>query len=217
MSFRAVIFDMDGVLIDSELHWDTVSRDFFEARGVAYHPGVKKPFQGQSLEGAMTLAKKLYGFKDTVEALVADRMAATDHIYEHASLALPGAGELLQQVKTWGYKQAIASGSFLYRIEKIVRRFGWKNYLDALISADHVGNIGKPAPDIYLHTAYVLGVPAKECIVFEDSENGVVAAKAAGMTCVAVTDPRWSHGDFSRADYQVHSLADKQIHSFIGR
>ena len=97
----------------------------------------------------------------------------------------------------------------------MVERFGWQDHFDELVSPDHVGGVGKPDPRIYLHTADLLKVNPADCVVLEDAENGVVAAKKAGMKCIAVLDKRWSFGNFDMADLTVESLEDGRVYKFL--
>ncbi len=214
MDIKAVIFDMDGLLIDSEDHWDDCSIKLLAARGVALTPELKSYVSGRSLRENMTWFKEQYGWEETVEALMREFRLATDHIYYELAKPLPGAESLIKDSRAMFPKQAIASGSFLYRIEKITERLAWKSYFDELVSSDHVNFVGKPDPIIYHFTADALRVLPEHCVVFEDSINGVQAAKAAGMQCVAVPNPR-SHGDFSIADLIVGSLEDERIKGFL--
>lgn len=113
-------------------------------------------------------------------------------------------------------KTAIASGASLDRINIVLERFGWQNYFDTVVSTDHVAYKGKPDPAVFLYAARQLGVAPEECVVVEDSENGLEAAKNAGMRCVIRFDERWCHGDFSKADLMVQCLTDSKLHEFLG-
>lgn len=216
MNYQAVIFDMDGVLIDSELYWNEEGKNFFEKRGILFTPDLKSRLVGHSMRENMEWVKQKFGFSESVEELCEERVRSTDHIYVQAAGIMPGAEELIRALRATGIKTAIASGSFSYRIGKIVERFGWQNYFDALVSTDDVEAVGKPNPRIYLHTAKELGVTPAECVVLEDSVNGVRAAKAAGMVCAGVLDERWSHGDYSEADILVPSLRSPELYRFLG-
>jgi HAD superfamily hydrolase (TIGR01509 family) len=214
-SFAAVFYDMDGVLVDSEIHWDTAIAMFFESRGVPYSKELKRNLSGKGFKQNMEWAKLVYGWNESVEVLVEEYAKQSEVVYETHATPLPGVVEVLRLAKGHHYKTAIASAATLPRIEKIVERFSWQPYFDALISVDHVGGVGKPAPDVYLHAAKVLGVEPEECVVIEDSENGVRAAKAAGMTCIAVPDPRWSHGAFDIADIICTGFNDPEFRATL--
>ena len=129
---------------------------------------------------------------------------------------MPGAEAVLKKIKEKQLKLAIASGSPLYRIEKILDRFSWREYFQQLVSVEHVDDRGKPDPAVYSHTASLLQVSPSECVVIEDAQNGVEAALLAGMSCVAIPDARWSHGNLSAADVIVKSLEDEKLFKFLG-
>lgn len=216
MKFKAIIFDMDGVLIDSQSYWDTMDRNFFQSRGLAYTDEVRNLLMGKSMKENVSWIKETYARPETEAELTDERTTMTDKIYtDHASI-LPGVQEIIQMGKASGHKQAIASGSALYRIEHVVNRFGWQSYFDALVSTDHVGGVGKPAPDIYLKAVEMLGLEPADCVAIEDAENGVRAAKAAGLACIAVPNRAWGVADFSMADIEAESLMDTQVFDFIG-
>ncbi len=216
MKFKAVIFDMDGLLIDNEYHWDQTSVGLLGRRGITLTPELKKQLSGQSLRRNMEWFKSVYEWPESVEILMDEFRSATDHIYRYTTQPMPGARELLKTIGGGAYKQAVASGSSLDRIECIVDRFDWRQFFQALISTDHVDFAGKPDPAIYLHTARVLAAEPQDCVVVEDSHNGLRSAKAAGMSCIMVPDRRWSYGDFAEADLIAESLSDAKLLKFLG-
>ena len=213
--FEAVIFDMDGLLIDSMWHWIVSDTQFFGGFGIKLTDEMIKYFSGRSETESMSWAKEKFGLKETVKELLEKRKEQVDKIYTHHTALMPGVEELLKKIKAAGVKRAIASGAPIYQIKIVADRFNWHDYFSHYISPEHVGNVGKPNPAVYLHAAKVLEVDPKRCVVFEDAENGVIAAKEAGMCCVAVPDARWSPGDFSRADLVVNSLEDEKIFKFL--
>lgn len=215
MRFKAILFDMDGLLIDSMIHWVEDDKDFFGSRGIELTPDLIKFFTGKSTKEILVWLKKEYGLLESLEDLTEERIKKTDKIYTHLSDKMPGTDLLIKTIKNSEAKQAIASGSPLNRIEVIVDRFGWRDSFDKLISVEDVAHRGKPEPDVYLHATKVLEVKPEDCVVFEDAENGVLSAKAAGMKCVAVLDERWSFGDFSQADLIVDSLENEKVFNYI--
>ncbi|MFA6486691.1 MAG: HAD family phosphatase [Candidatus Magasanikbacteria bacterium] len=213
--FEAVIFDMDGILIDSMIHWINADLDFLKIHGIELTDEMIKYFSGRSETENMRWLKETFSLPHEIEHLLETRARTTDKIYSHHTNLMPGADALVKKIKTAGYKMAIASGAPLRQIQMAADRFGWNEYFDKIVSPDHIGHIGKPNPKIYSHTAELLGVKPENCVVFEDAENGVVAAKGAGMYCVAVPDERWSPGDFSGADMIVSSLGDQSIFDLL--
>jgi len=215
MNFKAAIFDMDGLMIDSMIHWKDCDDGFYSPRGIVVDEKLINRLTGRSMRENLEWMKEVYNLKEDVEDLIQERIQQTDQIYTKLCSKMPGTDELIKILKENSFKQAVASGSSFSRIEIIIDRFGWRDYFEHLISADHVNDKSKPDPGIYLLTAEKLECKPEECVVFEDAENGVIAAKRAGMACIAVLDKRWSFGDFSEADLIVDSLEDKKVFEYL--
>jgi HAD superfamily hydrolase (TIGR01509 family) len=215
--FKAILFDMDGTLIDSSLHWVDANKKFIEIFNVPYVRELDKIVDGRSLKEGSQIFKDFHKLPHLVEEIMAHKLSTSEAVYTDHALPLVGADDLLRRIKKQNDKKtAVASGASLARIKQIVDRFSWHDYFDTLVSTDHVDYVGKPDPAIFLYTAKELGVLPSECVVIEDSENGLNAAKRAGMKCVVRFDDRWSHGDYSGADLIVNSLDDKNIYDFLG-
>ena len=213
--FKAIIFDLDGTLIDSELHWVDAEKKFLSTYGLDYTQEWVSRVMGKSLTESSKLLKEIHNLPHSHEEILAEKIKHSDPIYTHHAQPMPGAEKLLSILKDAGFQLAIASGSSLSRIQTIVSRFGWEKYFDQLCSTDHVGYIGKPDPAIFNYTAQSLEMAPSDCLVFEDSVNGLRAAKGAAMSCVAVINPDWSFGDFSQAELSVQTLEDKAIYNFL--
>lgn len=219
MNYKAVIFDMDGVLVDSMLHWLETDRRFLVSKGRFDEDLFKESIiygSGRHENEIMIWWKEKFDLLGTVGELMKERKVGMDDVYTNRSKVMPGVVALLCSLKKSAIKVAVATGAPYYCVSQITKRFGWEDNFCVTVSADHVGRVGKPDPKIYLHTAEKLGVEPKDCVVIEDAENGVTAAKRAGMKCIAVPDPRWSFGDFSKADLIVKSLEDKKVYDFLG-
>ena len=216
MKFKAIIFDMDGVLIDSMLYWVRNDTDFLKKYNLELTKELVTEFSGKGLGEVAKLVKDRFNLPQSVEQIMADNRGHSEDIYDTKTLPMPGADMLLEKIKQSNLKSAIASGSPLYRIEKITDRFNWKDYFHHLVSVDHVDDRGKPDPSVYRHTAKLLKIHPSECVVVEDAQNGVEAALSAGMKCVAIPDARWSYGDFSKADLIADSLVDPKLLTFLG-
>lgn len=213
MPFKAIIFDMDGTLVDNLSHWAEADEKFLRTYAIERTPEYVTLINGSSLLESVRHIKERYQLAPSVEELLAEKIATTNYIYEVAGPTV-GAESLLERVRAEQHKVAIASGSPTSRVQQIVDRFGWHQYFDALVSADHVGSVGKPDPAIFLYAAKRLGVDPAECLVIEDARNGLLAAKAAGMSCAVVhSDPQ---EDFSRADLVINTLEHRDLYSLIG-
>lgn len=215
MKFDAVIFDMDGVLIDSELYWKDVDKIFFTSKGINLTEEIINFLIGRSEEEVARWLIKNFNLLQTVDGIIEERKKLSDLIYTRNSQPVKGVEELISLIKQSDKKLAVASSSALDRIRLIVDRFSWQKHFEKLVSADSVNSESKPDPGIYIHTAKQLGVEPSLCCVFEDSENGIKAAKGAGMSCVAYHDPRWCVGDNSLADLVIGSYGDNKLFDFL--
>lgn len=181
----ALILDLDGTLVDSQRHWRAVEARLFERLGGAYDPAVAQTYQGMT---ASDVGRTIHAHlrPDGISAEEAGTWLATQ--VAEASLAdiapMPAADAFLAQASAL-FPLAIASSSPASLIRRIVAHFGWAPYLGCVVSSEEVAN-GKPAPDVFREAARRLGYAPEECLVVEDSLNGVLAAKRAGMPCCAV-------------------------------
>jgi HAD superfamily hydrolase (TIGR01509 family) len=183
---EAVIFDMDGVLTDSEPLINEAAVAMFRERGVPARPEDFRPFVGTGEDRYLGGVAELHG----VALDLAEAKRRTYEIYlalvPTRLRAFPGAVELVRACRASGLKVAVASSADRIKIDANLARIGlppaeW----DALVSAEAVTH-KKPAPDIFLAAARLLAVSPSACVVVEDAVNGVQAARAAGMRCVAV-------------------------------
>ena len=205
---------MDGLMIDSMMHWLDLDEHIFEECGVKLTEDMVRHMTGKSEKENIFWLKTEHGINLSGEHLDKRRMMV-DEIYNKKTQLMPGILDLINKINKSDCKQAIASGAPLRSVQKVVERFGWQDHFTVLVSADDVDHTGKPDPRIFLHTAEKLGIDPKDCVVFEDAENGVVAAKRAGMMCVAVPDERWSYGVFDKADLIVDSLENNEVYKFL--
>jgi HAD superfamily hydrolase (TIGR01509 family) len=185
----AVVFDLDGVLVDSERVWDEVRRQVVADLGGRWTAEATGAMQGMSTaEWARYLVGELgaAGAPDAVAGQVVERMVDW---YRRELPLLPGAVEAVRAVsERWPI--GVASSSPPDLIRTVLDTAGIAGRFSAVVSSEQVGR-GKPAPDVYLAAAAELGVPPGRCVAVEDSANGLRAASAAGMTVVAVPNPHY--------------------------
>jgi len=194
MTFKAIIFDMDGLLVDSEPVWEEAENGVLASYGRQHTPEGRQQLIGLRMDEFLDKMRAIYEIQASAEALyddVLERMLALIPIRVKPQ---PGAVEIVEYVANGGYPSAIASSSPSLIIEAVVKSQGWADLLPVRCSAQTVAR-GKPAPDIYLKAANVLGIAPEDCLALEDSPNGARAAVAAGMTCYAVPDPSHSGSD----------------------
>jgi len=213
---RACIFDMDGLLVDSQPVWFRAISAFLARRGCEYTPELRRQVMGMREEEATVLLKRLCNLEEPIEVLQEDRRDEVRRAFEAASdLGLmPGARDLLDALRG-KLPLALASSSRRELVEIALRRTAVDSYFSVVIAAEDVQN-GKPAPDPFLLAARRLNVPPTDCLVFEDAPNGVAAAKAAGMRCVAVCHAHSLREHLRDADLVLDSLAEFSLARFEG-
>ncbi len=209
---KAVIFDMDGLLIDSEPYWKLAEKKIFGVLGLNLTDELLKQVMGFRLSEVVTHWYEYQPWSNPnftqTEKDILD--CVKEMIVENAQ-ALAGVYSLLDELKQQNIPMALASSSAMSLIEAVVDKLNIRNYFQLLWSAEYEP-FGKPHPAIFITTAQKLGVLPSQCLVFEDSVNGVIAAKAARMKCIAVpditslNDPR-----FAIADITVNSLLEVKV------
>lgn len=204
---RAFIFDMDGVIVDSEpLHTATKMETFhhfgipFEERRLEQYAGrTSKELFSDALADCPTALtwKELADYK---HRLYIDRLTHADDI-----VPIPGVVQLIARLHAKGNLLAVASSTGRNIIEMVLRRFGVRPYFTAVISGAELPR-SKPDPAIYRKAADSLGIVPVHCTVIEDAAAGIAAAKAAGMICIAYHNPNSGNQDLSRADWIAESF-----------
>jgi HAD superfamily hydrolase (TIGR01509 family) len=195
-----IIFDMDGVLVDSEKHWAIEETKYLATWISAPHDEYHKDIVGMSISEIYDHFKSRYDIKmDMKEFLDAYDEMAVD-IYENLSNLIPNVMDFLALLRNEGYTLALASSSPRYWVSMAVKRFELEPFFKVTVSASEIGCKGKPAPDIYLFTAEQLRKDPADCLAIEDSRNGVISAKEAGMKCIGLRNGFNEEQDLSRAD-----------------
>lgn len=204
---KAVIFDMDGLLIDSEPYWKQAEKLVFGKLGLNLTDSMLQQVMGFRLN---EVVKYWYDYQSWPNPDLAQTERDVLHtvkqlILDHAD-AMPGVQSVLKELSQTDLKLAIASSSSMSLIQAVVQKLEIEPYFDVLWSAEYE-SFGKPHPGIFLSTANKLGVAPSDCWVIEDSINGVIAAKAARMKCLAVPDAtQLNDPRFAIADKVIPSL-----------
>lgn len=184
---KAVIFDMDGTLIDSSWVWKTVDDIYIEK----YH--IEKPDDFHSIMEGMSYTEVATYFRDafhlplTVEEIKAEWLEMTMDLYRDKVKLKEGVVEILQHLEQQGIKMGVATSSARELVEAVLKNRGIYHYFQSICTSCEV-NAGKPAPDVYLKVAQELEIEPQFCLVFEDVPKGVQAGKNAGMTVSAIED-----------------------------
>jgi sugar-phosphatase len=206
---KAVIFDMDGVLIDSEPFWQDAEIEVFETLGLHLTHEMCRETTGLRIDHAVEYWIKLHGLPHTNVREIEDR------IIEGVISRIKTRGEPMEGVdhaiaffKAKGLKIALASSSSYRIISAVLERLKLRDHFAEIYSAEEE-KLGKPHPGVYLSTASKLAVNATDCLAIEDSLMGVLAAKSARMKCVVVPEPTIrSNPRFAIADCMLNSLSD---------
>jgi HAD superfamily hydrolase (TIGR01509 family) len=211
MAPAAVVFDLDGVLIESERVWDTARRELVSDRGGTWHDHATTDMMGMSSkEWSQYLHDRLGVPMEPAEIndAVVQRVAAA--FKEHLPL-LPHAVETVRELAA-RWPLGVASSSNRPIIELVLERSGLRACFDAIVSSEEVER-GKPAPDVYIAAARQLGVGPDDCVAVEDSTNGIKAAVAAGMRTIAVPNRELPPADdaLKMAAVVVSSLAEVTV------
>jgi HAD superfamily hydrolase (TIGR01509 family) len=205
---EAVVFDLDGVIVDSEQVWEEVRADYVRSAGLEYPERATRDMMGMSSpEWSRYLAEELGvpGTPAQINADVVERMLAR---YGEAPPLIPGAVEAVRAIaRRWPV--AIASSSNRELIEVVLRAARLADEVREVVSSEEVPR-GKPAPDVYLEAARRLAAEPSRCVAVEDSHNGIRSARAAGMVVFAVPNPHFPPDEeaMAQADVVLRSIAE---------
>jgi beta-phosphoglucomutase family hydrolase len=208
---KAVIFDMDGVIVDSEPLHKAVERQMFVELGMDVTPARQHAFTGTSNAIMWTQLKAEYHLPESVETYVTmkeERFLRLLRIDTTITL-IPGVEAVLHSLFERAIPVGLASSSSVENIKIVLERFNLNRYFRAVASGEEVP-LSKPNPDVFLLAAKRIGVKATDCLVIEDSANGAKAAKAAGMFCVGLKVDEQNHQDLALADRVITSFSEFQ-------
>lgn len=208
MGIKAVIYDMDGVLVDSEVYWDQARVDFAAERGLRWTDAMQRQAMGRSTVGWAGVMRDRLALDMSLAAIIAEMKARVIAQYERRMPTRPGALESVAAMQAH-YRIGLASGSPTEIIKAVLRITGLDQIFEVMVYGDAVGK-GKPAPDIYLEALKQLGISPEQSLGIEDSANGLRALKAAGMYAVAAPSPAYPLPDdaLALADAHITTLED---------
>jgi HAD superfamily hydrolase (TIGR01509 family) len=203
---KAVIFDMDGVLVDSEpLHYES-DITLLERLGISAPEGCLDRFVGMTNPVMWAEIAREFAIEQDVDEILNAQLSLKLKLLKKADLKpIDGIPELLAEIRKARLPVAVASSSSAIFIKEVLSRIGVSRYIDAYVSGENVKR-SKPEPDVFLKAAETIGVDPALCVAIEDSKNGAIAAKRAGMKCVGYRNPHPGNQDLSVCDLVVDDL-----------
>jgi HAD superfamily hydrolase (TIGR01509 family) len=205
----AVVFDNDGLLLDTESVWTRAEQDLFELRGTEFTPADKLELVGTSAEIAGGILERRLGAPGRAAELIEELNELVVAELEHGVEAMLGARELLERLREQEVPLGLVSNSPLRFVRRSIELAGFEGFFDVVLSAHEVA-APKPAPDPYLEACRRLGVePGPEVVALEDSPTGVAAARAAGLTVIGI--PSVEGVLLEEAHHLAESLRDEVV------
>ncbi len=206
---KAVIFDMDGVLVDSEPIHCEIERRLFAGLKIVVPKDVHHTYMGTSGDFMYADLKSRFNLAaSVVDLMEMDELFRYDYFKNLEVIHLnEGILSLLTGLKAAGIKLAVATSSSPEIAKLILERCGITSFFDAVVTASEAGK-SKPEPDVYFLAAHKIGVAPADCVVFEDSPNGLLSAKNAGMYCVVLQPNNAMMNQLSMADYKIMSFTE---------
>ncbi|QXM05453.1 HAD family hydrolase [Crassaminicella indica] len=207
-NIKAVIFDLDGTLVDSMWVWRQIDIDYLGKRGIALPDDLQKKIEGMSFTETAHYFKKRFKLEDSIDEIKDEWMKMTKSYYENNIELKTGVYALLMKLKNKGIKMGIGTSNAKELAEAVLRKNNIIDFFDTIRTSCEVEK-GKPHPHIFLKVAEDLGVMPDQCLVFEDTYAGVLAGKRAGMKVFAVADE-----SSSLYKDDISSLADQYLEGF---
>ncbi len=203
-----IIFDAEGIVIDTETIWDKGQAIFLQRRGFVYDRERIKPLlTGRTLAEGVEVMRQAYRFDGDTEALARERADIVRELFIHETAFIEGFLPFYESVRS-RYKTCVATAMDQDLLKLVDQHLNLSALFENRIyTLDKVGYRSKPNPDIFLYAAQQLGSAPEHCVVIEDAPHGIDAAKSAGMCCIAISTT-YDPGKLQKADFVVHAYAE---------
>lgn len=212
MKFKAIIFDMDGTIVNTENAWRKATHDLIEARGRVLSEAEKtelhRLFNGLALYKCCDIIKERFKLDDHIDDIAQEKLQRAHDLMQTEMEFIKGFQEFHNSIEHAKIPHAIATNADDHTINLINKSVELHRYFsERIYGISRVNNVYKPRPDIYLYAANQLGINPKECLAIEDSFHGVQAAKNAGMTCIGINSSNKPEY-IKYSDYKVNTYHD---------
>lgn len=204
-----VIFDMDGVIVDTEPVHHYAFRQHFELLNINVSPEMYASFTGNSTRNVFQKLKNHFQLTHEIDDLIDTKRQLFNEAFDKKEdlFLLDGVKDLIKELYQNGMQLVLASSSAKVTINRIFTRFHLHPYFAHIVSGEDFEN-SKPDPAIFVHAAFLSETPKENCIVIEDSTNGIKAAKAAGIYCIGYDSPNSKLQDYSLADWTISNFSE---------
>ncbi len=207
---RAVVFDLDGLLVNTEDLYEKAGETVLRRRGRTYDADLREQMMGRPVSDAIQLMIDCHSLPDTLESLMCECRDVLAAFMEESLATMPGVEKLLDELATAGIPIAVATSATPEYAEYVLTKLGLKERFRFVLTSADIRH-GKPNPEVYLLAAERLGIPPSQMMVLEDSGNGCRAAVEAGAFTVAVPNRHTRDHKFPRVQLTADTLADTQI------
>ena len=216
MPLKAVLFDMDGVIVDTEPLHRKAYYKMFDDLGIAVSEDLYTSFTGSSTKKVCSTLIEKFGLQDSHEELAAIKRGYFKHFFDTDSdfELLPGVKNLIENYYENGLKLILASSAHMNTINWVFEKFGLEGYFTGKISGADL-NESKPHPEIFIVAAEMAGEPKENCMVIEDSTNGIQAAFSAGIFCVAYQSAHSTNQIYDKASLLVSDFSDIEFEKIV--
>lgn len=211
---KAVIFDMDGLMFDTESIYSVIQETMASRRGKVFDLEFKRTLMGKRTPDVMEALNEYWGLNENVDELLKELDIELITTYEKSAVKMPGLDELLSFLADMNIRTCIGTSSRKFLVDILLTKHSLTDRFEFIVSGDMVEN-GKPSPDIYLKCLEQLELTGPECLVLEDSLNGIKAGKGAGCITCAIPSVFTEGEDFSVADLVVSDLNAEEIKFYL--
>lgn len=213
---KTVIFDMDGVIVDTEPVHKYAYNLHFNELNIEVSEELYSSFTGNSTKNVFQKLKKIYDLQQDIEALVLRKRHLFNEAFDTKEdlFLIEGVEDLIKNLYKTNYQLILASSASNDTINRVFNRFQLDNYFTHKVSGEDFPK-SKPDPAIFLHAASLSLFSNENCVVIEDSTNGVVAAKAAGLKCIGYKSKNSKNQDLSKADFIISDFIELNNHAIF--